>query len=137
MAVDAIGGISLDGTTTSNNAIDQEEFVKLFLAQLNFQDPLEPVDNREFLTQMAQFSQLQVANEQKQSLLDLVSFHSVNQGVNMLGKTVNIKDQTESGVVQGIHFDPLSNTFSLTVKTASGQNLIDVPLGNVSSVIQE
>ena len=60
MPVDAIGSIlnQADTTVTRQNTIDQEDFIKLFLSQLQFQDPLEPVDNREFLSQLAQFSNL-------------------------------------------------------------------------------
>ena len=62
MPVDAIGSVlnQQDTTVTRQNTIDQEDFIKLFLSQLQFQDPLEPVDNREFLAQLAQFSNLEV-----------------------------------------------------------------------------
>ena len=55
MPVDAIGTIlnPASATATQQNTIDQEDFIKLFLSQLQFQDPLEPVDNREFLAQLA------------------------------------------------------------------------------------
>ena len=61
MQVESIGGVatSQNNAVTNNSAISQEEFIKLFLAQLNYQDPLEPVDNSEFLAQLAQFSSLE------------------------------------------------------------------------------
>ena len=65
MPVDAIGGVVSNGSTSvnSNSTIDQEGFIKLFLTQLQFQDPLEPVDNREFLAQLAQFSNLEQSRQ--------------------------------------------------------------------------
>ena len=43
MSVDAIGSVlnPQDASVTRNNTIDQEDFIKLFLAQLQFQDPVE------------------------------------------------------------------------------------------------
>ena len=62
MAVDAIGNVPTpqdNAAITRKSSISQDDFIKLFLAQLQFQDPLEPVDNREFLAQLAQFSTVQ------------------------------------------------------------------------------
>ncbi len=135
MAVEAIGGISQATTTDSNNAISQDEFIKLFLAQLNFQDPLEPVDNREFLTQMAQFSQLQVAGEQSKSLQDLVFFSSSDQGISLLGKTVNISlnGTTTSGTIEAIHFN--QDGFNVDVKKADNTTITGLSLSNITSVL--
>ena len=60
MAVDAIG-VPLTSTTSelSQSRLDQSDFIKLFLTELTFQDPLEPINNREFLAQMAQFAHLE------------------------------------------------------------------------------
>ncbi len=55
MQVESIGNVVQQPAQTANNAISQDEFVKLFLAQLKYQDPLEPLNNREFLAQLAQF----------------------------------------------------------------------------------
>jgi len=69
MPVDAIGTIlnPQSATATQQNTIDQEDFIKLFLSQLQFQDPLEPVDNREFLAQLAQFSNLEQTRRTSQN----------------------------------------------------------------------
>ena len=57
MAVDAIGGTFGSGAGGLQSAsVSQDDFLNIFLTQLSFQDPLEPVDNREFISQLAQFS---------------------------------------------------------------------------------
>ena len=82
MAIDAIGGqLGTNATDMSNTSISQEDFVELFLAQLNFQDPLEPLNNREFLAQLAQFSTLEqgrLTNDNLQSLLAMSSSEPVS-----------------------------------------------------------
>ena len=90
MPVDAIGSIlnQQDGSVTKNNTIDQESFIKLFLAQLQFQDPLEPVDNREFLAQLAQFSNLEQTRQTSQNTESLLVMQSSAQALTLLGSVV-------------------------------------------------
>lgn len=136
MAIENIGGVSTTTSVDSNNAINQEEFIKLFLAQLNFQDPLEPVDNREFLTQMAQFSQLQVAGEQSESLQNLVFLNSSDQGLTLLGKTVNYKANEEanslSGTVSAVHYSGAG--FTVDIKISETLTIPQVSISQITSV---
>ncbi len=43
--------------------IDKDAFLKLFMTQLQYQDPLSPMDNKDFIAQMAQFSSVEQLNE--------------------------------------------------------------------------
>ena len=57
MAIDAIGALADSSSGVPANAgIGQEDFLRILLAQLRFQDPLKPVDNQQFVAQLAQFS---------------------------------------------------------------------------------
>ncbi|NTS77380.1 flagellar hook capping protein [Catenovulum sp. SM1970] len=97
MTVEAIGNqISTNAVEASNSSISQEDFVELFLAQLNFQDPLEPLNNREFLAQLAQFSTLEQGRLTNENLTGLLSMTSSGQSLSLLGKNVQV--QTASGV---------------------------------------
>lgn len=44
------------------NALDKDAFLKLLVTQMQYQDPLEPTDNTEWMSQMAQFSQMEAMN---------------------------------------------------------------------------
>lgn len=69
----------------------QLDFLKLLVAQLQFQDPLEPATNTEFTSQMAQFSSLdaqQQSNKLLQQLLDSQGTSKMNQAVAYIGKQV-------------------------------------------------
>lgn len=62
MTTTAINGAAASTTSTSENygfaALDQGDFLKLLTVQMQQQDPFDPVDNKEMLAQMAQFSSL-------------------------------------------------------------------------------
>lgn len=61
--------------------LDKDAFLKLLLAELQYQDPLDPMDNTEFISQMAQFSAL----EQMQNLNTTMT---ASQAYNLIGKEV-------------------------------------------------
>ena len=60
MAIDSIGafGVGNSGTTQASG-ISQEDFFKILVTQLSFQDPLKPIDNQAFIAQIAQFTALE------------------------------------------------------------------------------
>ncbi|MDW8336425.1 MAG: flagellar hook capping FlgD N-terminal domain-containing protein [Tepidimonas sp.] len=69
----------------------QERFLKLFVAQLNHQDPLNPLDNAQMTTQMAQINQvvgLQQVNETLKSLGSQFGMIGAIQGAQLVGRTV-------------------------------------------------
>lgn len=135
MAVDAIGSIlNAQGTETSKQStIDQESFIKLFLSQLQFQDPLEPVDNREFLAQLAQFSNLEQVRQTTANTEGLLVMQSSSQALSLLGKTVSlVGDGTslDTGSVIAVAFT--NSGPELSVQTASGQVLSNVRLSQIT-----
>ena len=135
MAVDAIGSIlNAQGTETSKqNTIDQESFIKLFLSQLRFQDPLEPVDNREFLAQLAQFSNLEQVRQTTANTEGLLVMQSSSQALSLLGKTVSLAGNgtsLDTGSVIAVGFT--NSGPELSVQTSSGQVLSNVRLSQIT-----
>jgi flagellar basal-body rod modification protein FlgD len=53
---------------TPKTALDQGDFLTLMIAQLKSQDPTKPVDNLQYVQQMAMFSQLAAANQTNEAL---------------------------------------------------------------------
>src|SRR5690242_6189601 len=116
MPVDAIGPVPNPDTSAvqnPNSTINQDDFIKLFLAQLRFQDPLEPVDNREFLAQLAQFTALEQSRQTSQNTNDMLAMNAATQAVALLNRQVE---------VQGLGA-PLSGTVIAVQFTASGPQL--------------
>lgn len=78
---DLVGSL-YNTTRTPSNTLDKDAFLQLLITQMKYQDPLNPMDDKEFMGQMAQFSAL----EQMQNLNANVS---KSQAYAMIGKTVS------------------------------------------------
>lgn len=101
----------MDAPTKSVNPsaqLGKEEFLKLLVAQLRNQNPLEPMKDREFIAQLAQMNtveQLQNLNSRTDSLL--VS-QAVGQASELIGRNVEVQDADLgpiSGTVSKVTFD--------------------------------
>ena len=134
MAIESIGAAPLAAAAPANAAVSQDDFLKILLTQLRFQDPLKPIDNQEFIAQLAQFSSLELARQQGEEIQGLLTIQSASQSLSLMNRTVEVATNGSSqvGTVTAIRFqngNPL-----LTVKTADGQFLTDVGLSQVSLV---
>ena len=117
------------------NSIGIEDFLKILTAQLNNQDPLKPLDNQEFLSQIAQFSSLQQSQQLNEKMALLVSTQSSVQSVGLLNKNVTFTENTiaKSGVVAEISFSTSGvPTFAVTV--AGQATPSSVSLSQISKV---
>ncbi len=136
MAIDAIGNV-LNSTTSelSQSRLGQEDFIKLFLTELTFQDPLEPINNREFLAQMAQFANLEQTRVTNENTDNLVTMNATAQSLGLLGRQVDITTESGeslTGSVSAISFS-LSGPV-LTIKDSNGNMLPDVRMAQVKLV---
>jgi flagellar basal-body rod modification protein FlgD len=136
MAVDSIGATSLAASTSSssNTVVNQDEFLKILLTQLRFQDPLKPIDNEAFMAQLAQFSSLEFTRQQTEKLDALLTIQSSTQSLALMNRAVEVATNggNQVGTVTAIRFqngEPL-----LTVKTSGGQFLVDLKLSQVTVV---
>jgi flagellar basal-body rod modification protein FlgD len=78
----------------SSSSLNKDDFLKLLLTQLQHQDPMNPLDNTEFLAQLSQFSQLEQIYNVNQNIQGLAaSQNSVRDSLltNWLGKTVKVE----------------------------------------------
>jgi len=136
MAVDAIG-LPLTSTTSelSQSRLDQSDFIKLFLTELTFQDPLEPINNREFLAQMAQFANLEQTRITNESTNNLVAMNATSQSLGLLGRQVEIGSDAGArllGTVSAIAFTDTGPM--LTVKAANNTVIPDVRLSQIKLI---
>jgi flagellar basal-body rod modification protein FlgD len=135
MAVPIIGSPTSSNTATAQtNTINQEEFLKVLLTNLQFQDPLKPLDNQQFLAQMAQFSSLEQTRQLNDRIDQLLTIQSATQSIGLIGKTVEVATSSRSsvGTVTTVRFENGAPLF--TVKEASGAFVTDVSLGQISIV---
>ncbi len=88
-----------------SNELDRDAFMKILVAQLKNQDPLNPIEDQDFIAQMAQFSVL----EQIQSLNDGFSF---SQATGLVGKHVYAEFSNENGQMQRV-FGKVTSALSI------------------------
>lgn len=95
--------------TASAAAIGQEDFLTLMLAQLKNQDPLQPMENGEFLAQLAQFSTVGGIEQVNETLLSLgqgMADFRIATAANLLGHEVlvpgNIARAGADGTINGV-----------------------------------
>ena len=99
MAVETIGRTPTATTTTQAAGIGQDDFLKILLTQMNYQDPLKPMDNQQFVAQMAQFTALEQTRQANDHLENLLTIQSATQSIGLIGRTVQIS--TASGSTLG------------------------------------
>ena len=134
MAVDSIGQVVASEQSTQASAVGQEEFLKILTTQLNYQDPLKPMDNQEFLAQMAQFASLEQSRQTNENIQGLLSIQSATQSIGLIGRTVEVNTETgkQVGEVTALSFN--AGVPSMTIRTAGGVFMTDLSLSNVSVV---
>lgn len=81
---------SVKQATTSKNGMDKEAFLQLLVAQMKYQDPLEPTSNTEYISQYATFSEL----EQMQNMSATLE---LSRASSLVGQTVLMKVTDSSG----------------------------------------
>ncbi|MDC7126782.1 MAG: flagellar hook assembly protein FlgD [Spirochaetales bacterium] len=86
------------------NALGQDDFLKILITQLSYQDPTAPMEDKEFIAQMAQFSSLEQMKNMSSEFTKLSGTLNRNSAIGMIGKNVTIAsgDQTVNGRVEEV-----------------------------------
>ncbi len=107
MAVDAVGAAgSQPGTASSTAAnkaaLDYDTFLKLLVAEMQNQDPTEPMDSTEYVAQLATFSQVEQTIQTNTRLEELLKSSSISQAGSLIGRTISSQDGSVTGVVESV-----------------------------------
>jgi len=132
----AVSTATSSATSTGDMNAAQDRFLKLLVAQLNNQDPMNPMDNAQMTSQMAQINTvtgIQQVNDTLKSMADQFSAMQVLQGSSMVGNDVLVDSNTLSinnGTASGA-LDLTANADSVNVDILSpgGQVMDTLNLG--------
>jgi flagellar basal-body rod modification protein FlgD len=118
------------GTPTASSTLDMATFLKLLTVQLSSQDPLNPMSDTDFFSQLAQMGTVQGVDQMKQTL-------QVSQAASLMGKTVsamaasNGVAQQVTGVVNSLSIQ--NGTYLLNLTTPDG-GAVQVSMDNIEGV---
>ena len=118
-------------TNALNNNMGKDQFLELLTTQLKNQNPLEPMDNKQFISQMAQFSSLEQMNNLNSTMGNFVKFQKISQAGSLVGKKVKVLDSVTGQNVTGV-IEKANVTGEQTTVTINGQQY---PLVNIQQVI--
>ncbi len=131
----AINAIDSSTSALATNSMGMEDFLKILMTQLTFQDPMKPMDNQEFMAQMAQFTSLEQTQQMNDKMSQLITNQAALQSVGLIGRTVDV--QTSTGTVATGTVTSLSLSGSapvIAVTTHSGNELANVGLQQIVAV---
>ena len=122
-----------------NDTVNQDVFLQLMITQLQYQDPLDPMDNTDFLSQQAMFSQVTTLQDMNSNLTKygdaLLSMNNtmlgsttLSQAMGIVGKQVEAvnpdnPEETISGIVDSVKITDNGIVFSVSGKEISSDNI--------------
>ena len=128
MAVDSVNGVTNTTQTpppasvsdTSKATLNYDSFLKLLIAQMKNQDPTDPVDASEQMSQLATFSSVEQGIKTNKHLESLIQETSLSQAASLIGKTITSADGNTSGVIKSVAV----NSDGLTATLENGKTVI-------------
>lgn len=105
----------------SKNSLGKDDFLKLLTVQMSHQDPLSPMDNRDMIAQLAQFSSVEQMTQVNKNLESMKNFYSSQTGYSMLGKSVEVMDEAGNRFLGPVEMVMENDTgVALAVRTSNG-----------------
>jgi len=91
---------------TAGGTLDKEAFLQLLVAQMKYQDPLEPTDNTEYISQLASFSSLEQMQNMNESMKTMSTASELQRATSLVGQyaTVNVQGSTVTGKVDAVEY---------------------------------
>ena len=117
----------MSSTSAISSASDiQMNYMKLLVTQLQNQNPLEPMDNNQMASQLAQFSQLQQLETMNSSFADVLSTTERNYANSLIGKEISFESENDAGTQEttsGI-IEEVINNLNRQIMLVTGDNTI-------------
>jgi flagellar basal-body rod modification protein FlgD len=122
-------------TTAQTANLNLNDLLTVLLTELTHQDPLKPVDNTEFMAQIAQFASLDATQQTNQNVQQLVGLQALNQTVGLMGRTVSATLADGTTVNGQVIAVAISNgTPEVTVQASDGTTTPSITIGEIQTI---
>lgn len=126
--------------STYDDSLDKEAFLELLVTQLRYQNPLDPMDNTEFIGQLAQFSsleQLTNINETIEGQEDVIQALDNTMMTNLIGREVMASEevyQYSETNTSSMGFElPVSASIEVTISDSDGNKIKTIDMGELTA----
>ncbi|MCS7278543.1 MAG: hypothetical protein NZ530_00595 [Thermodesulfobacteriaceae bacterium] len=125
--------------------LEKEDFIKLFITQLQYQDPMKPIENHEMATQLALFNQVDQLfnlNDSLNQIKDVMQTLSLNTVSSLVGKKVRIESdlgRVEGGKFLGGEFylEEPANKVQIVIKDETGKLVKNIEMKGLSKGVHQ
>lgn len=130
MAIESVSSIA----TSQTSNLGLQDFLKILLTQLTYQDPMKPMDNKDFMAQIAQFTTLEQTQQLNDKTATLITNQAALQSVGLIGRTVDFtsNDTALTGTIVALSLS--GNAPLLTIQTTSGSTVNAISLSALTAV---
>ena len=101
-AYNAVANKTASSEASASASLDYNSFLKLLIAQMQNQDPTDPMDASEQVAQLATFSQVEQTIQTNTNLESLIAGSALNNATTYVGKTLTSADGKISGVIASV-----------------------------------
>ncbi|MET0534969.1 MAG: flagellar hook capping FlgD N-terminal domain-containing protein [Steroidobacter sp.] len=133
MAIESTPSITSNATA----ALDLNQLLAVLLTELTHQDPFKPVENKDFMAQIAQFASLDTQQQLNQNILQMLTLQALTQSVGLVGK--NVSAITSAGVTINGKVVAVTLTDGVPRMTieSNGEPVPNISLGQIQTIRPE
>ena len=124
---------AVDPAAFASARLRLDDLLRVLLTELTHQDPFKPVDNKDFMAQIAQFAALNSTDQVNQGVQQLLALQALNQTVGLIGREVTA--QLDGGPVTGrvIAVTLVDGAPRLTL-SANGAAIPNIAIGQLQTI---
>lgn len=129
----SIETISAAAPSAASSSIGLQDFMKVLTTQLTYQDPLKPMDNQEFMAQMAQFTALEQTQQLNDRMQRMIENQAALQSIGLIGRSIEFSTPSgrSTGTVSALSLQGESPVLTVAL---SGGTLSEVSLSQLIAI---
>jgi len=122
----------MENAAIGSSTVNQDEFLRLFVAQLQNQSPMDPLKGADFIAQLAQFSSLEQLTNLNASFADNLKFQQLAGGSEFIGKKATYVDLAAGGTAEGVIQGAITRGGSISLVIQNGE----IPISNITGIFE-